>query len=256
MTSLAAGYVNTKARGGWTRVQGGTLDPRRRSSQELVQPLGGDDVGLLGEHLLDKQGMHLRVRIGAPVGQYIELEVLVSGVTHGREHDSARGDAGQNQGLDARVPQLGAERGGAERAEARLADDDLPRYRAQRFDDLAFRAAVGQPPAPAQGGEGAVALRYGGEVRVLKRDPHMHDGQSGRSRPGQRGLGVSEQDAAVALSDAADRGGLEIHEDQRGLRGIGLWYVFVHEGSSRVCCLAAVGRVKRAGWASRTGIGS
>jgi Tetracyclin repressor-like, C-terminal domain len=80
--------------------------------------------------------VHLLVGVEAPVGQDREAEVQVSGLTHGRKNDAARGYAGEHEVVDVACPQ--------ERSDERLLRAEL--VVALGVGIAVVRSAVGLQP--------------------------------------------------------------------------------------------------------------
>ena len=73
--------------------------------------------------------MDFRVRVGRQVGKDEYLVVTVVRVADRGQHDAAGTQPGQEQRVDAAFAELLVQVGGGERADPRLADDDVARPR-------------------------------------------------------------------------------------------------------------------------------
>jgi transcriptional regulator with XRE-family HTH domain len=191
-----------------TQALAGMLD----ALQPLDPLIAGGDKRLLGEDLLHQDAVHLRVGVGAGVGQHRQPVVQVGGLAQRRQHHSGRRDPGEHERARPRGPQQHVEVAAAERADAALDDDRLPVGWRQRRVNLGGRVRLGVEVVTGclNRAERHVRLR---RLRVprAERDPHEHHRDPGRPRGLDGAVGrVDDGRRADPLDDAV----LEVHDQQ------------------------------------------
>src|SRR5437667_4010266 len=96
------------------------------ASVELFHPpVDGEHLRLTGEHLPREHPVYLGVAVETGVGQYHQSVVEVGGLAQRREHDTAGGDAGENERVDVGRAEHDVEIAAGERADPAFGDENV-----------------------------------------------------------------------------------------------------------------------------------
>jgi hypothetical protein len=159
--------------------------------------------------------VHLRVGVGAGIGQDGQPVVEVGRLADGGQHDPAGGDAPKHQGVRVGAAQQHVKVAAAEGADPPLDDDRLVRERRQRGVHLGRRVVLSHRVARlADPAEAQVA---GGGLRIARAEPHPDEHHRDARRPGGLGGAVGRLDDG-SVGDPLDDAVLEVHQQQDGTR--------------------------------------
>jgi hypothetical protein len=159
--------------------------------------------------------VHLRVGVGAGIGQHGEPVVEVGRLPHGGQHDPAAGDAPKHQGVRVGAAQQHVKVTAAEGADPPLDDDRLVGERRKRGVHLGRRVVLRHRVARlADPAEAKVAR---GGLRIARAEPHPDEHHRDARRPGGLGGAVGRLDNG-SVGDPLDDAVLEVHQQQDGAR--------------------------------------
>src|SRR6059058_5041782 len=160
--------------------------------EPLHPPAHGEHLCLPRKHLLREHPVHLGVAIETRVGEHHEAVVQVGGLAQGREHDTARGDAREDEGVDVGRAQHDVEIAAAERADPAFGDDDITGSRCHVRVDRRGGMALAESGALSQRGKTLVAWA---DLGIAGPEPHRHVDDPDLRRP--RGVDGATQPREV-----------------------------------------------------------